>query len=63
MLTNVNIGVCDCFMYLFSFVEGLSGFMFEGLAILLYAKLPGSVSLRVQHGFQLFQLGVTSLKL
>ena len=35
------------FMHLFGFVEGL--------ATLLYAQLPRPVSLRVQHGFQLFQ--------
>ena len=30
---------------------------------LLYAWLPKLVSLRVQHGFQVFQFGVTSLEL
>ena len=37
------------------------GFLTEDLATLLYAWLSGPVSLRVQHGFQLFQFGVTSL--
>ena len=41
-------------MHLFGFVEGL--------ATLLYAWLPRPVSLRVQHGFQLFQRRCCYLK-
>ena len=42
-------------MHLFGFVEGM--------ATLLYARFPRPVSLRVPHGFQLVQVGVTSLEL